>query len=73
MHTLRVQAGCAVLKTCCDNDPARLKTFDLRFSSPVYPGETVTTEIWQDGDTVSFRARVEDRTVLNNGIARLNP
>ncbi len=66
-------AGCAVLKSCCDNDPTRLKSFDLRFSSPVYPGETVTTEIWQDADTVSFRARVDDRTVLNNGIARIQP
>ena len=66
-------AGCAVLKSCCDNDPTRLKSFDLRFSSPVYPGETVTTEIWQDADTVSFRARVEERTVLNNGIARIQP
>lgn len=66
-------AGCAVLATCCDNDPARLKSFDLRFSSPVYPGETVTTEIWQSDDTsVSFRARVEDRVVLNNGHARLS-
>ena len=64
-------AGCAVLKTCCDNDPGRLRSFDLRFSSPVFPGETVTTEIWQDGDIVSFRARVADRTVLNNGIARI--
>lgn len=66
-------AGCAVLATCCDNDPARLKSFDLRFSSPVYPGETVTTEIWQSDDTsVSFRALVEDRVVLNNGHARLS-
>ena len=65
-------AGCAVLATCCGNDPARLKSFDLRFSSPVYPGETVRTEIWQDGETVSFRALVGDRTVLNNGIAHLN-
>ena len=66
-------AGCAVLATCCDNDPARLKSFDLRFSSPVYPGETVRTDIWQDEDVVSFRARVDDRIVLNNGIARLHP
>lgn len=66
-------AGCAVLAKCCANDPARLKSFDLRFSSPVYPGETVRTEIWQDGDTISFRALVGDRIVLNNGIARIKP
>ena len=53
----------------CDYDPAKMKTLDLRFSAPVYPGETIRTEIWQDGDTVSFRARVVERdvVVLNNG------
>ena len=66
-------AGCAVLANCCENDPARLKSFNLRFSSPVFPGETVRTEIWQDGNTISFRALVGDRIVLNNGIARIKP
>ncbi len=64
-------AGHAILKTCCDYDPARLKRLDLRFSSPVYPGETIRTEIWRDGSEVSFRARVVERdvVVLNNGRA----
>ena len=64
----------AVLKLCCGNDPARLKRFDLRFSSPVYPGETIRTEIWRDSATrVSFRARVVERdiVVLNNGVAEI--
>ncbi len=62
-------AGHAILKTCCDYDPARLKSLDLRFSAPVYPGETIRTEIWRDGEIVSFRARVIERdvVVLNNG------
>ena len=64
-------AGVAVLRECCGSDPARLKSFGLRFSSPVYPGETIATEIWEDGETVSFRARVDDRVVLNNGYARI--
>ena len=64
-------AGAAVLKTYCGNDPGRLKSFGLRFSAPVYPGETITTEMWRDADTVSFRARVGDRVVLNNGYARI--
>jgi len=44
-----------------------------RFSSPVYPGETIRTDIWQDGDQISFRARAVERDVivLNNGFARL--
>jgi acyl dehydratase len=67
-------AGHAVLKTMCDYDPARLKSFKLRFSSPVYPGETIRTEMWKDGNIVSFRARVLERdvVVLNNGCARID-
>ena len=60
-------AGYAVLKTMCGNDPNRLKSLDLRFSAPVYPGETIETQMWRDGDVVSFRALVGDRVVLNNG------
>ena len=64
-------AGHAILKTCCDYDPARFKSLALRFSSPVYPGETIRTEMWRDGAIVSFRARVlqRDVIVLNNGRA----
>jgi acyl dehydratase len=64
-------AGRAILETCCEGDPSRLRRLDLRFSSPVYPGETIRTEIWRDGGEVSFRARVVERdvVVLNNGLA----
>jgi acyl dehydratase len=59
----------AVLAAVCDYDVARIKAFDARFTSPVYPGETVHTDIWVDGEVVSFRSRVEARgvTSLNNG------
>ncbi|MGC8524617.1 MAG: MaoC/PaaZ C-terminal domain-containing protein [Acidibrevibacterium sp.] len=57
----------ALLKTLCDYDPAGLKEMDLRFSSPVYPGETIRTEIWPEEG--AFRARVVERDVIvvNNG------
>ncbi len=65
--------GRAILKACCDNDPARLKRLDVRFSAPVYPGETIRTEIWRDGKAISFRAFVVERDllVINNGRAEL--
>ena len=67
-------AGHAILKSYCDYDPARLTSMALRFSAPVYPGETIRTEMWRDGDTVSFRARVAERgvVVLNNGRAAIS-
>jgi acyl dehydratase len=40
-------AGRAVLAAYCDNDPARLKAFEVRFSGVVFPGETITTDMWQ--------------------------
>ncbi len=66
-------AGHAILKTLCGYDPARFIAMEGRFSSPVYPGETVRTEMWRDGDVVSFRSTVPARgaTVLNNGRAEI--
>lgn len=62
-------AGHAILKTMCDYDVTRFKSLGLRFSSPVYPGETIRTEMWRDGNVVSFRSHVVERDVmvLNNG------
>ena len=66
-------AGHAVLKTWCGYDPARFKSLDLRFSAPVYPGETSRTEMWRDDGVVSFRARAIERdvVVLDNGRAEV--
>jgi acyl dehydratase len=66
-------AGHALLKTCCGYDPARLKALQVRFTAPVFPGETIRTEIWRQGPLVSFRARVleRDALVLNNGRAEV--
>jgi acyl dehydratase len=66
-------SGHALLKTMCGYDPARLTSFSGRFSAPVFPGETIRTEMWRDGALVSFRARVVERDVvaINNGRAEL--
>ena len=66
-------AGHAILKTCCDYDAAKFKSMEGRFSSPVYPGETIRTEMWIDGAAVTFRATVPTRgvTVLNNSMAKI--
>lgn len=51
-------------------DPARLRRLDVRFSSPVFPRETIRVEIWREQPgRAAFRARVVERdvVVLNNG------
>lgn len=65
--------GHAMLKTACGYDPTRLATLSGRFSAPIYPGETIRTEIWRDGQTFSFRATAKERSavVMNNGRAEI--
>lgn len=64
----------AVLSGMAGNDPARISEISGRFTKPVYPGETLETQLWRDGGIVSFRTLVADRdmVVLDNGRARLN-
>jgi acyl dehydratase len=59
----------AVLKACCDNDPARIEQFDARLSAPLFPGETIATRIWRDGRHVAFECIAVERgeSVIRNG------
>jgi acyl dehydratase len=56
----------ALLQGLGNYDAERFKELSLRFSAPVYPGETIRTQIWKNG---AFRARVVERDsiVVNNG------
>jgi acyl dehydratase len=65
----------AVLSTVAHYQPERIAQFDVRFSKPVFPGETLVVEMWQDGGTISYRASVKERPgtiVLNNGLCLLS-
>ncbi len=59
----------ALVKALGGYDPARMKAMDGRFSSPVFPGETIVTEVWKAEG--AFRAKVAERdiVVVNNGKA----
>ncbi|HEY6259013.1 MAG TPA: MaoC/PaaZ C-terminal domain-containing protein [Xanthobacteraceae bacterium] len=66
--------ACHGILTClCGHDTGKLKAISGRYSAPVFPGETIRTEMWRDGALVSFRARVVERDViaLNNGRCEL--
>ncbi|MDX1434734.1 MAG: MaoC/PaaZ C-terminal domain-containing protein [Gammaproteobacteria bacterium] len=66
-------AGHALLRTCCDYDPDRLRGMSVRFTAPVHPGETLRTEIWTPEDRFVFRTRAleRDTVVLGDGTAEI--
>jgi acyl dehydratase len=60
--------GRALLHAICDGDPARFKAMDGRFSSPVFPGESLTVNMWVDGNEAVFQTAGPDgRIVLDAG------
>jgi acyl dehydratase len=67
--------GHALLKSVCGYEPSRMTAMSGRFSAPVFPGETIRSEIWRDGNVVSFRALVPERNIvaMNNGRAEIQP
>jgi acyl dehydratase len=63
-------AARALTDALCDGDAARFARMDCRFVKPVYPGETIVTDIWITGEgEASFVSRVAEReaVVLGNG------
>jgi len=59
-----------LMKALCPGEPEAITRLEGRFSAPVFPGETISFDIWKlaDGEA-AFRARVAAReaTVLSNG------
>lgn len=68
-------AARALLQGALDYDPAALRSVECRFSKPVFPGETITVDIWRGTDELRFRARVAARecVVLDAGRALIGP
>ncbi len=62
-------AGRALLHRLCEGDPSRFGSVEGRFSSPVFPGEELTTDIWVVGDgRAVFRVVASgDRVVFDAG------
>ena len=65
--------GRALLHQLCDGDPSSFKSMDSRFSSPVYPGDSLTVQMWVEGGqaiyrTVAQKDTPEERVVIDNGL-----
>jgi acyl dehydratase len=67
-------AGYLVTRAACGHDPSRLRSLGVRFSSPVYPGETIRVEGVRVAGGVHFRALVPNReqVVLSQGFAAVD-
>jgi len=70
-------ASRAVLDAVAAGDPSRLSRIKVRFSKPVFPGETLTTRGWVAGSengttTYGFETlNARGSLVLSNGIAEV--
>jgi len=62
-------SGRGLLHSLCDGDSARFRSMYGRFSSPVFPGETLTVDVWRtrDGEAVFQTKGGDGRVVLDKG------
>jgi acyl dehydratase len=53
----------------CGGDPAAFRSMGGRFSSPVFPGESLTVRVWLEGDGEAVFQTVgpDGRVVLDGG------
>jgi acyl dehydratase len=67
LHGLCSYGVCArtLVAALAQGDETQLRFIKVRFSSPVYPGETIRVEWWDEGaGSYAFQARVEQRDVI---------
>ena len=65
-------AGRAVLEAAGVDDPRAVRRLAVRFSAPLFPGDTVTTRIWRGDRGFSFDALDGDgKPVIKDGRAEL--
>lgn len=68
--------GHGLMAALCEYAPERVVAIEGRFSAPVFPGETISIDIWRDRPgRAAFRARTaaRDAVVFNNGLFEYVP
>lgn len=59
--------GRAILNTLCGRDPGRFTSFEARFTDVVYPGDTIITKLWVDGNEAIVQAETQKGNVVVSG------
>lgn len=61
----------AALRSALAYDATRVRAMRVRFTAPVLPGETLRTELWQDGNVLSLRTTALERAKVVLDFARV--
>lgn len=67
-------AGRAVLHAACEGDPSRLLGLRGQFRKPVWPGDTLVTRGWREGEEILLQTHTRERPEefpFTNALARV--
>ena len=64
----------AAVDNMLDGDVSKVSRYQARFAGVVFPGETIVTSMWKEGDQVLLRAETKERglPVLTNAALTIN-